>query len=72
MSDQPEHTIDPDYAAFLAWRDAQKSQAEPEQSKETRYYVHLADGRVEVLNEEAASQSHYDGVKVIDKYAVEE
>jgi redox-sensitive bicupin YhaK (pirin superfamily) len=64
--------VDPQYQAFLDWQASQKAAAEAEQPKETRYYVHLADGRVEVLGEEEASQSHYEGVKVIDKYQVGE
>lgn len=67
-----ETPMDADYQAFLAWKaqQAQAAQAEEAANQPAQYYVHLADGRVEVLGEEEASQSHYNGVRVIDKYQV--
>lgn len=64
MSEMP---VDADYQAFLEWK---KAQVPPAETGPIQYYVHLADGRVEVLGEEEAGQSHYEGVRVIDKYQV--
>lgn len=63
--------VDPQYQAFLAWQAAQEA-AQHAETAPAQFYVHLADGRVEVLGEEEANQSHYDGVRVIDKYQVGE
>lgn len=66
-----EPQIDPQYQEFLNWKKAQESAAQADAAP-VQYYVHLADGRVEVLGEEEASQSHYEGVRIIDKYLVGE
>lgn len=64
-----EPQVDQEYQDFLNWKAAQAQAAQAE-NKPVQYYVHLADGRVEVLGEEEASQSHYEGVRIIDKYQV--
>jgi len=40
--------------------------------KAAEFYTHLADGRVVTLPEDQAAQSHYEGVRIIDKYQVGE
>ena len=67
---QPE--VDAEYQEFLAFKAAKEAAAKAEEAanQPVQYYTHLADGRVEVLDAVQAGQSHYEGVRIIDKYEV--
>jgi hypothetical protein len=64
-----EPTPDADYVAFQEWKAAQAKVAEAV-DKPVEYYVHLADGSVDVMPEAEAEGTHVDGVAVIGKYQV--
>lgn len=59
-----------EFEEFKAWKAAQAAANEP--AKPVEYYVHLANGDVVTLDQEAVDQagSHYDGIEVIAKYQV--
>jgi hypothetical protein len=58
---------DAEYQKYLADKKAAEEPAEA-----SRYYVHLADGSVVVLDQDEADETgtHHDGIAVIGKYKV--